>query len=88
MLKRKIVENTAVRTTIISKGFKTDHSTPNTLRQYFSLKSLETRDRRINQSFLSFSLPELIREARLLRVEAIANFLYKGLRRSVWRMGH
>lgn len=48
MLKRKIVENTAVRTAIISSGFKTDHSTPNTLRRYFSLKSLETRDRRIN----------------------------------------
>lgn len=47
--KRKTVLNTMERTTIISKGFNTDHSTPNTLRRYFSLKSLETSEDKINQ---------------------------------------
>ena len=40
---------TAARTHIISSGFRTDHSTPRTLRRYFSLKSFETREVMVNQ---------------------------------------
>ena len=54
MLKRKIVEKTAVRTTIIKSGFRTLQRTPRTLRLYFILKSLPTRLDRINQSRLKF----------------------------------
>ena len=41
--------NTAARTHIMSKGFRTDHSTPSTLRRYFSLKSFDTREEMVNQ---------------------------------------
>ena len=68
ILKRKIVEKTTVKTTIISNGFKTDHRMPRTLRRYFSLKSLETKERRMNQSRLNCSLAELIEYVRLLGV--------------------
>ena len=40
---------TAARTHIMSSGLSTDQSTPNTLRRYFNLKSLETSDVMVNQ---------------------------------------
>lgn len=85
MLKRKIVENTAVRTAIISSEFKTDHSTPNTLRRYFSLKSLETRDRRINHLSRTALYLSSYAEHVPFELRILANFPYKGLVFSVWR---
>lgn len=41
--------NTAASTHIIRSGFRTDHSTPRTLRRYFNLKSFETREVIVNQ---------------------------------------
>ena len=38
-------------TTIISKGFRTDHATPSTLRRYLSLKSLVTSCFRMKRFF-------------------------------------
>ncbi len=52
MLKRKIVEKTAVRTTIIRSGFRTLHRTPRTLLLYLILKSFPTKLERMNQSRL------------------------------------
>lgn len=49
MSNRKKVLNTADRTIIISRGFRTDQRTPSMLRRYFSLKSFETNEERINQ---------------------------------------
>ena len=66
MLKRNTVENTAVRTTIIRSGFRTDHSTPSMLRRYFSLKSFDTSERKINQSRFICSLLKFIGVAILL----------------------
>ena len=41
--------NTAASTHIMSSGLSTDHSTPSTLRRYFNLKSLDTREEMVNQ---------------------------------------
>ena len=38
-----MVENTTTMTMFISRGFSTLHTTPSTLRRYFSLKSRPTR---------------------------------------------
>lgn len=46
----KKVEKTAVSTIIIKRGFNTDHTIPKALLRYFSLKSLDTNDFKINQS--------------------------------------
>ena len=56
MLKRKMVEKTTVRTTIISSGLSTDHKMPRALRRYLSLKSLETREVMVNQFLLALAL--------------------------------
>ena len=52
LAKRRKKLNTAARTHIISRGLSTDHTTPRTLRRYFSLKSREMSDVSVNQ-FLS-----------------------------------
>ena len=52
--------NTAARTHIMSRGFKTDHSTPSTLRRYFSLKSFDTSDVMVNQLRRSVALVDVV----------------------------
>lgn len=47
--KRKKKLKTAARTHIISSGLRTDHTTPSTLRRYFSLKSREMSEVSVNQ---------------------------------------
>ncbi len=44
----------------MNRGFSTDQSTPSTLRRYLSLKSLLTREERINQSRLRFDLAVVV----------------------------
>ena len=51
----RMLLNTATKTHIMSKGLSTDQRTPRTLRRYFSLKSFEIRDMRINQLRFVFS---------------------------------
>ena len=56
MLNLKNVLNTMESTIIMSNGLSTDHKTPRTLRRYFSLKSLETKEVIVNQFRLAFAL--------------------------------
>ena len=63
MSNRKNVLNTAESTHIMRNGLSTDHTTPKALRRYFSLKSFDTNEVRMNQ-FRRISGFDMLRKAK------------------------
>ena len=67
---RKNVLNTAESTHIMRNGLSTDHITPKALRRYFSLKSFDTSEVRMNQ-FRRISGFDMLRNAKTFQCQFV-----------------